>query len=34
MFALVFWSAVAYAIAGKWALVIAVPLCLACVFGK
>jgi hypothetical protein len=34
MFALVFWSAAAYAVAGKWALVVAVPLLLPCLFGK
>jgi hypothetical protein len=34
MFVLVFISALAYAIGGKWALVVAIPLCLPCLFGK
>jgi hypothetical protein len=34
MFVLVFFSAMAYLIGGKWALAVAIPLCLPCLFGK
>jgi hypothetical protein len=31
---LIFMSAMAYLIGGKWALAVAIPLCLPCMFGK
>ena len=34
MFALIFGSALAYAVAGKWALAVAIPMLLPCLFGK
>ena len=34
MFALVLVSALAYLIGGKWALAVAIPLLLPCLFGK
>jgi hypothetical protein len=30
----IFTSAMAYLIGGKWALAVAIPLCLPCMFGK
>jgi hypothetical protein len=34
MLALVFFSGAAYLIAGKWALVVAIPMLLPCLIGK